>query len=139
MKRAVAFGDPQSTTKLAVDALLAATSRWPGATSATVLPATAPGGAAPLVVTRFEYWEAQTLQTVGFARLRLLVWSDDADEAWDVASYLHGLLLASSGDADHSGYLYRTGPGRATDPDYGTPLSAFVVVAKMRAQPIAIA
>lgn len=132
MKLALTFGDPQT---VGVDHVRGWADLAPGEFDAgTRLPASDshPGTDRPLVVVRLDGWANERT-----ARLRVLVWSDDEDAAWALASYLHGRALAHTGCARCRGYLYSTGPDRSTDPDFGTPLSAFTIRVKMRAEMIA--
>lgn len=135
MKLAAAFGDPQSSCKLEVDALLEQ-SRWPNVATGTRLPGSGdtPGRLRPLVVVRFEDWENVQWPLRADARMRIVTWSTDADEAWDVSSYIHGRLLASTGASTHRGYLFNGGVRRDVDPDFGVPISAFTITNKARAE-----
>lgn len=133
MKVAAGFGDPQSSCKLEVERLLEQ-SRWAHRVDVgTKLPSGGdPGRGQPLVVVRFEDWQNAQWPVRADARLRIVTWSDDADEAWDVATYVHGRLLASTGAPEHRGYLFNGGPRRDTDPDFSSPISAFTVLMKAR-------
>ena len=59
-------------------------------------------------------------------------YDQDADRAWDGASWLHGRLLAFGGDEDVLAYRYDLGPQRDVDPQNQTPFAAFTVRARMR-------
>jgi hypothetical protein len=137
------FGDPQSSAKLDVDALVAdglALASPPAfladLTVATMLPSVAPQGR--LVVVRAGLWLEYQPPITAVNRLRIVVWDLDADASWDIASWLHAQLLAMllpSSSEIHS-YRYDGGPTRGLDPDYGTPITAFTLRARMRNQPL---
>lgn len=140
MKTAVTLRDPQTIAKRHVDALLAASSQFGTARSSTVLPGgfSQAGVDDTLVVTRLDGWDAVTWPAGGRARIRVVCYDENADRAWDCASYVHGRLLASLGDEDTAGYLYNSGPTRDTDPDFDSPISAFTIIQKVKPQIIVI-
>lgn len=141
MKPLVTVRDPQTIAKLHVDALLADSPRWREAATGTHLPSrdgTAPGVFVPLVVTRLDGWDAVQWPVKSFARIRVVVWSYDEDNAYDLAAWLMGRLLASPGDPDTAGYLFNTGPAREVDPDFDSPISAFTIIQKVKPQIIVI-
>lgn len=137
-KLAVTFGDPQSCAKLDVDGLLASAAS-PGPLPsfladldvATRLPDKSPQG--PLLVVRSGQWDDYQAPITATNRLRLVAWHPDADAAWDIASWIHGRLLAFPGDEDVVGYRYDSGPARDIDPQYGTPIAGFTTLVRMRA------
>lgn len=133
MKLPVDYNDPQSLAKLHVDALIASSSRWAGTDTGTTVPGAA-GVTAPYVSVRFEAWVSRLASVAAIARIRLGVWSLDQDEAWDLASFLQGRLLALPGDDEVSGYLYELGPERSIDPASETPFCAFTIRQKVRAR-----
>lgn len=130
------FRDPQSAAKLDCDALLAtAVAVGPpafldGLAIGTKLPAAQPPGR--LLVVRSGPWVTYVPPITAEVRIRLVAWSLDADEAWDIASWFHASLLAYPGDDDVVGYRYELGPERGQDSDYDTPIAAFTVTARMR-------
>lgn len=133
MKIPVDYNDPQTLAKLHIDGILER-SRWSDEVDAgTTVPGSA-GVDRPTVSTRFEAWAGRLSSVAGIARIRVGVWSLDADEAWDIASYLQGRLLALPGDDEVGGYLYELGPSRDLDPDSGVPFSVFTIRQKVRAR-----
>lgn len=133
MKIPVDYNDPQSIAKLHVDSLLLSSREWRSVEVGTTVPGAA-GVEAPFASVRFDDWVTRLSSVAAIARLRIGVWSADADEAWDVASYLQGRLLAFPGDDECSGYLYERGPSRDLDPDSSVPFSAFLIRQKVRAR-----
>lgn len=133
MRIPVDYNDPQTLAKLHVDALLERSSRFVGIAAGTTVPGHA-GVAGPLVATRFEQWVARQSTVSAIARIRIGAWSTDADEAWDLASYLQAGLLAFPGDDEVGGYIYELGPSRELDPDNDVPFSAFTIRQRVRAR-----
>jgi hypothetical protein len=134
MKYAQTFGDPQTAAKLHVDAWILDSPIGGPVTSGTKLPGegSQPGVVRPLVVTRFDGWVNERI-----ARIRVVVWANEGDVAWDLASYLHARALAHIGDDETSGYLWDGGPDRDIDPDFRTPISAYTLRLKMKPAMIA--
>lgn len=131
------FRDPQSAAKLDCDALLEeAAAAGPllsfldGLKVGTELPAARPPGR--LLVVRSGPWVEYVPPITAAARIRVVAWSLDADEAWDIASWFHASLLAYPGDDDVVAYRYELGPERGKDSDYDTPIAAFTMRARMR-------
>lgn len=132
MKTATTFRDPQAIAKKHCDALLAAASQpfLVGLGVGTKLPAVAPQGR--LLVVRSSGWVEYQPPTTAVALIRVVAWDPDEDVAWDLASWFHGQLLALPGDLDVISYRYDSGPRKATDPDYDSPIASFTIRCRIR-------
>ena len=133
------FGDPQSSAKLdvehLVDQALAADdppAYLAGVDVATILPTAAPQGR--LVVVRSGLWLEYRPPITATNRVRVVAWDPDPDAAWDIASWIHAHLLAhlSPSSSEVHSYRYDSGPVRAIDPDYLSPIAAFTIAVRMR-------
>lgn len=132
MKIAVEFRDPQSAAAIDVRGLLQDPSPLQAASPAVVtqLPLKAPQST--IVVVRSGPWIEYQEPVTAVNRVRIVVYDQDADRAWDGASWLHGRLLAFGGDEDVLAYRYDLGPQRDVDPQNQTPFAAFTIRARMR-------
>lgn len=131
----VEYGDPQALVKLRVDAILAAADvvtrpALAGLTVSTKLP-TGAAPAGPLVTVRSGPWTDYT-SAAATNVVRVVAWHRTEDAAWDVATYLHAHLRALRGDAEFRGFGLEEQPNKGTDPDYGWPIVAFAVRARMK-------
>jgi hypothetical protein len=66
------------------------------------------------------------------ALLRVTVWDRDPVRASWLARTARAHLLADPGAADSRGFTRGSTPLPATDPDDGTPLSSFTIIARLR-------
>lgn len=128
------FGDPQALTKLRIDAILAAANvlarpYLAAVRVATQLPSEAP--ATPLLTVRSGPWVDTT---AGGATniVRVVAWHENEDDCWDLGSYIYAHLRALRGDAEFRGFGLEEMPNKGIDPDYGAPIVAFAVRARMK-------
>ena len=68
------------------------------------------------------------------AILRVSVWDKDAHRAGRIAASARAHLLADPGAADSRGFTGGTRPFVTNDPDDGTPVSSFTIIARLRAE-----
>lgn len=68
------------------------------------------------------------------AVLRVTVWDKSAHRASRLARLARAHLLAYPGDATSRGFARGTTPLPSTDPDDGTPLSSFTIIARLKAE-----
>ena len=68
------------------------------------------------------------------ALMRITVWDRDAHRAASLARLARAYLLANLGGAGSRGVRGGTLPTLSTDPDDGTPLSSFTIIARLKAE-----
>ncbi len=85
----------------------------------------------PLVVVTQNAPGAARLDALNVVPVRVMVWHSTDDDAFDLATLVHGHLRAHSGDVVRS-VLRGTTPWVTADPDSGEPLAQFTVTANVR-------
>lgn len=68
------------------------------------------------------------------ALVRVSVWDNNAFRATEVARYARAYLLAYLGDARVVDFRRGTRPLPTTDPDDGSPLTSFTIIARLKAE-----
>lgn len=68
------------------------------------------------------------------ALLRVSVWDNDFARAGQIARTARAHLLAYPGDGASRGFTRGTRPLTGTDPDDGTPVATFTIIARLKAE-----
>lgn len=106
-----------------------------GSTVSRSLPARTSSTASPSVVVADDGDAGTSRWPVSEdALLRVTVWDNDPHRAGRIAASARAHLLADPGAADSRGFTGGTRPLAGTDPDDGTPLSSFTIIARLRAE-----
>ncbi|MGY4902569.1 hypothetical protein [Streptomyces sp. 900116325] len=139
MKPLVVFADAQAAAADALRAALAGRSEPYSADAA--VGTRVPGDRAPetphlpYVLVRKDADMPHSSMANSRATIRVTVWHESADDAHDLAMLCQGLLLVHSGPVIR-GVRPATGPIAAVDPDSGTDLSTFTVLANIKPLPL---
>lgn len=106
-----------------------------GATVSRSMPSRTADTAAPAVLVALDgdagsdYWPAGA-----DALMRVSVWDADPFRALRLANLAQAHLLAYPGDAKVRDYRFNGIPFPTTDPDDGSPVASFIIIARLRAE-----